>query len=204
MSCQFLFFINRATQPPLHNLNEEANEDSNRLPPTQVKNLSKIQLPTKSLDDQNFTSTPVTTVVPLTTDPNPIIVSTQTLISYTTSINTITTMSAMNSTNLTPNIPCHDLHRIELNIEKCFDNFHIKLSQQINEIVKRLDNLEGQIVELRNTFPNPINTSITEPKIDHIQSNTAISTTTNNNNSNNNVNNNDSTANNHFPKICIK
>uniref|UniRef100_A0A094ZI63 Potassium voltage-gated channel protein eag n=1 Tax=Schistosoma haematobium TaxID=6185 RepID=A0A094ZI63_SCHHA len=137
--------INRATQPPLHNLNEEANEDSNRLPPTEVKNLSKIQLPTKSLDDQNFTSTPVTTVVPLTTDPNPIIVSTQTLISYTTSINTITTMSAMNSTNLTPNIPCHDLHRIELNIEKCFDNFHIKLSQQINEVVKRLDNLEGQI-----------------------------------------------------------
>ncbi|RTG87759.1 uncharacterized protein DC041_0001352 [Schistosoma bovis] len=196
--------ISKATQPPLHNLNEEANEDSNRLPPTQVKNLSKIQLPTKSLDDQNFTSTPVTTVVPLTTDPNPIIVSTQTLISYTTSLNTITTMSAMNSTNLTPNIPCHDLHRIELNIEKCFDNFHIKLSQQINEIVKRLDNLEGQIVELRNTFPNPINTSITEPKIDHIQSNTPISTTTNNNNSNNNVNNNDSTANNHFPKICIK
>ncbi|XP_018649958.1 putative voltage-gated potassium channel [Schistosoma mansoni] len=147
--------ISKATQPPLHNLNEEPNEDSSRLPSTQAKNLSEIQLPTKFPDDQNFTSTPVTTVVSLTSDQNPIIVSTQTLTSYTSSINTISTI---NSTNLTPSIPCQDLHRIELNIEKCFDKFHIKLSQQINEIVKRLDSLEGQIVELRNTFHNLTNT----------------------------------------------
>ncbi|CAH8522880.1 unnamed protein product [Schistosoma rodhaini] len=191
--------ISKATQPPLHNLNEEPNEDSSRLPSTQAKNLSEIQLPTKFPDDQNFTSTPVTTVVSLTSDQNPIIVSTQTLTSFTSSINTISTI---NSTNLTPSIPCQDLHRIELNIEKCFDKFHIKLSQQINEIVKRLDSLEGQIVELRNTFHNPTNTSITESKIDHSQPNTLIST--NNNNSKNNNNNTGSTTNNHISKICIK
>ncbi|CAH8477340.1 unnamed protein product [Schistosoma turkestanicum] len=194
--------ISKVTQPPLHNLNEEPNEDSSRLPPThekESKNLPETHLPIKSLDEQNITSTPITTTLPSTTDRNAVITSTQPSIAHISSVNTISTMSTTNSSNTTPSIPCHDMHRIELNIEKCLNNFHVKLSQQIHEIVKRLDNLEGQVVELRNTFPSAGNTNITVSKVGNSQSNTIRSTNNDNNN-----NNNDCTAANHFSKNCIK
>ncbi|KAK4469717.1 hypothetical protein MN116_007241 [Schistosoma mekongi] len=186
--------ISKATQPPLHNLNEEPNEDSTRLHTEDKKHLSENQLIIKSSDDHPFSSIPISTVSSIITNQNPTINSIQTPI-----LHTIKT----NSTDTILSIPYEDLHRIELNIEKHLSNFHIQLSQQINQIVQRLNNLEGQIVELRNTLPTSINIPlVTTSKLHNSpQMNNIKSTTINSSNNNNNNNSNSSTSVNHHSQI---
>ncbi|KAH8861394.1 Potassium voltage-gated channel protein eag [Schistosoma japonicum] len=175
--------ISKATQPPLHNLNEEPNEDSTRVHAEDKQRLSETQLNIKSSDDHTFASIPISTVSSIISSQNPTINSIQTPI-----LHTLTT----NSTDTTLSVPYQDLHRIELNIEKHLNNFHLQLSQQINEIVKRLNNLEGQIVELRNTLPNSMNTTlVTTSKFhDSLLMNNTKSITINSNNNNNSTSSN--------------
>ncbi|CAH8839381.1 unnamed protein product [Trichobilharzia szidati] len=222
--------ISKVSQAPLQNLNEEPNEETNRLTAIYDRNekrKSETQLTMKPIGDQNVSQPPVSIIpsLPLNIGQTSTVSSKKLPAPLPPPTSITPAVTPVYSTSPSSPIPCQDLQKIELCIEKCLSNYHVQLSQQINGIITRIDNLEGQIADLRNTFANPSIMNQNAMKLDNSLVNihkSVNSITTNSSNPALTVNTTSTTTttsiatstgstttpstnnNNHISKVCIK